>query len=430
MPSQQTSAPMTPDAASLSVLSFNVWGVFVAQRLQERMRAISERLAAYDVVCLQEQFDRADAATLFGGAANRAAFPHVHRFESSAVGSGLTIASRYPVVSHFFVPFRLGGKIHRVWEGDAFANKGISVTRIAVPRSKLGGRAGDDTPVEVLVLNTHLIAQYQQYSKIGGYKNERNAGHRLGQAHQLAQLIVSLVGDPRTTPFIVCGDFNCGVGSPEMQLLQAYLAHHGLPVGEAFDAAPSYDESNMFNARGAGTYLEFMSMTEDIPVQLDHILYGTSALARKAGSLAMTERFPCPAAPQKELNLSDHYGIAGQFAVNTAAVPAAVVARPRSPSTLEAPARDAMAFAATYLKERVAAKQASMRHLNAAAAALAFVALVVVPAATPLPSSYPVVAAAVQTGAGFAAAIVLTLAHLYRRFEIIAMRTAAEDLES
>jgi hypothetical protein len=301
------------------------------------------------------------------------------------------------------------------------------VSRVAVPRSKLGGAPGDATTVEVLVLNGHLIAQYQQYSRIGGYKQERNAGHRLGQAHQLAQLVVSLVGDPRTTPFILCGDFNCGVGSPEIDLVHAYLAHHGLPVAEAFDGAPSYDETCMFNARGAGTYLEFMSMTEDLPVQLDHVLYGTNALAKKDGALCMTERFPCAAAATKELNLSDHYGVAGQLVATSTAAQQSPIARPRSASTLDVKHRDALAFAAGYLKERIAVKQASLRHLTAAAVVVVVAAVTVLPAT--LAPSRPIVSTIVAVVAGIAAAVLLLLAHLYRRFEIITMRTAATDID-
>src|SRR3989338_1954202 len=118
----------------LSVLSYNVWGIFISQHLDERMKEIGRRAANYDIVCLQEQFEQRHSDIIF---TNREHFKYVERFVSCEYGSGLTIASRYPIVATMFLPFYSCGRPERVQEGDFIANKGIAAVRISVPVSSL-----------------------------------------------------------------------------------------------------------------------------------------------------------------------------------------------------------------------------------------------------------------------------------------------------
>jgi endonuclease/exonuclease/phosphatase family metal-dependent hydrolase len=419
------------DRGGLCVLSYNVWGVFAAQRVKERMELISERLAAYDIVCLQEQFDIADAPTLFKANAH----PYVHRTLSAVIGSGLTIASKYPILSNTFIPFRCGGYIERFWEGDAIANKGIAVSRVLVPRSKLQRSSssaasvsseappsptGEDN-VELIVFNTHLIAQYQKYSQIGGYTNERNAANRLAQMHQLAQLIVSVV-TPGATPFLLCGDLNAGANSPELKLLQAYLALYGLAVADSVQEATFTDE-NMYNAAKAGTYLQLMRMTEDIPVQLDHLLFGVGGLALVEGTGVVAMKDKLKAKDGKAIQLSDHYGVEGRFVLVDAKDTSLTFRAPRA-SQLSTEHREALEFAASYLHRRSRSKQALVVQLSIASAVALLCAVFFVPRM--VHGHYLASFCSFMSGVGCCG--FLLLGQLNRQSTAISMTSAADDL--
>jgi endonuclease/exonuclease/phosphatase family metal-dependent hydrolase len=420
----------------LSVLSYNVWGIFAARRVKERMELIADRLEPYDVICMQEQFDAADAPTLFKAGAH----PYIHRFVTAIVGSGLTIASKYPILSNCFVPFRVGGRFERLWEGDAIANKGVAITRVLVPRSRLVERdvlfaassssaepmsplvdTGDG--VEVLFFNTHLIAQYQKYSQIGGYDFERNAAHRLSQMHQMAQIVATTVTPG--TPFFLCGDFNAGRKSPEMNLLHAYLASYGLEVTETAEV-DSYSTSNVWLGGNAGTYLETMKMDEDIPVQLDHCLYGGN-LRLLHGELAMTELLKSTrdSAP---IHLSDHYGIHGSFVLaDPSLTPVATVARLPRPNALRGEYLDALAFAEVFLERQAVDKMKMVLQLTAFSVTLLLICVLVLPYLMG-DGGAGYVRAFVTFWFGFMAAVTLILAQVNRRGTAIAMEGAVIDI--
>ena len=345
----------------ISVLSYNVWGIFTSNDLARRTRLIAERLAPYDIVCMQEQFNEADADVLWqggrgGGAGGRAApapsHPFRERFDSSLIGSGLTIFSRFPIVAKSFVPFRCGGAPWKVWEGDAIANKGFAIVKVRVPLDELrtthssnaaaavnianirppvvpltegpsGAATGERgegrhnvssaaaasaaSYVDVTVVNTHLVAQYEKYSQIGGYFAESNSAVRLAQVIQLGQLLVTLAmptttmssssgGVPPSPPVLLCGDLNFGPFSPEMFTLKSILNSQRISTTSAIQRADvySYSPENDYNSPKGSSYLACMNMQEDSPVCLDHVMLVGNGLviadAEGCGRLVFNER--------------------------------------------------------------------------------------------------------------------------------------------
>lgn len=95
---------------------------------------------------------------------------HNHSF-SGALGSGLAIFSRYPIVSAAIHPYALNGTPIDVAGGDWFVGKAAAYVVIHHP--VLGG---------VQVFNTHL------YAKGGEDGPEHNRAHRLVNAWQFAKL--------------------------------------------------------------------------------------------------------------------------------------------------------------------------------------------------------------------------------------------------
>jgi endonuclease/exonuclease/phosphatase family metal-dependent hydrolase len=370
-----TDSPLSAgDKDGLSVLSYNVWGVFAGQDVMERMALIADRIADYDVICMQEQFNESDAAMLQRAGGH----PHIHRSVTAVVGSGLTILSRFPILSTTFIPFKTGGKVERFWEADAYCNRGVAVYRVSVPRGKLGPCADrdQDAPVEVVFFNTHFIAQYQRNSVIGDFRNERNGGHRLSQAHQLAQAVVSVV-TPGVTPFVICGDFNSDVEAPEMKTIHAYLALYGLNVHEVVKEA-TYTADNIYNSGVARTYFDILGMTQDMPVQLDHLLVGTTCLSVTPGSgrVVMKEQIKSTQ-HGRTIQLSDHFGIACRVLLNQRA------GKPHfhrtDPRILTPENRAALMFASSYFRQLAAGKRLTVRRLNWLSLALFTAACIVLP---------------------------------------------------
>lgn len=304
----------------LNVLSYNVWGIFISKHLDERMKAIAAHLPEYDVVCLQEQFEQRHCDVLFP---DRNMFPYIERYVSCEYGSGLTIASKYPIVASMFLPFNSCGRAERVQEGDFLANKGIAAVRVAVPSALLrkpsarsdneGDHSSPASPrgkaemtTEVVICNTHFVAQYERYAQLkGGFWDETNAASRLTNAFTMADLACLLHGTAsKRTPIVLCGDFNAGSDSHEVKLLHDYCIQRGVRLQAAISAdQASYDAKN--------TYITDKT-NEKLPILLDHIWFGDLALARPGRVVFNTEE-KLGINGNARGHLSDHYGVAACF---------------------------------------------------------------------------------------------------------------------
>jgi endonuclease/exonuclease/phosphatase family metal-dependent hydrolase len=186
-------AARTAHADELGVVSFNVWGVpTISPDRQARIDEIGRRLAALaqdehdrvDVVALQELWVRDDATTI-ADHLERAGLSHHHHFMPEALdedGSGLFVASRFPIDDIRFTAFDVGRTPHIPWHLDWMAKKGVGIVTITTP----------DGPVEIA--NTHMHANYQ----MGDY-----GFVQLAQGGQLA----SAVRDSGH-PLILAGDLN------------------------------------------------------------------------------------------------------------------------------------------------------------------------------------------------------------------------------
>ena len=302
---------------TLNILSYNVWGIFVAKDTHVRMKLIGERLANsnYDVVCLQEQFNENHFPLLFPKGSQ---YCFTHRFVSSPyVGSGLVIASRFPIQSNLFIPFHSQGRPERVWEGDFFANKGVSISRLIVPRKTQGESA------ELIIFNTHMIASYGEQPN---FSRDPNASYRLSQMLQLAEIIANCVKTNYTTHFVITGDLNCGLtaahgASPEFDFLFAHLKNKGILLRSSVPSVTGKADKGNANLWSNCHDNCYTSNKGTVPLKerIDHIIYGTYVGASgigellsavKASELVFTEKVQDPQLKQKAINYSDHYGVA------------------------------------------------------------------------------------------------------------------------
>ena len=225
------SADGTKRTTTLKVLTFNIEGLgFPARKGREpELRQIGERLSAMrevgtgpDIVLFQEMFS--------GAAKNAVASTGYPAIESGPrrttravdqpheklpgksnpkrgevgihfAGSGLAIASRYPIIFTDLLAFGA-----RSCAGlDCLANKGIMLARIAVP--------GVPTPIDVY--NTHMNSRGASKAPA-----ERNLAAHDRQALEASHFIDSTHND--NFPVIFGGDFNMRHSEPRWENFSRY----------------------------------------------------------------------------------------------------------------------------------------------------------------------------------------------------------------
>ncbi|KAF8586273.1 DNase I-like protein [Ramaria rubella] len=181
---------MTTTNANVRILSLNCWGLkYVAKNRRERIRAISEELAAanYDLIGLQELWVFADYELVRAKLSKK--LPFSKFFYSGALGAGLALFSRFPILATSVNPYSLNGSPLDVAGGDWFVGK--SAASIIIDHPVLG---------EVEIFNTHLHAR-------GGEEGpEERRAHRLVNAWELTKLIRRSAELGRYV--IAMGDFN------------------------------------------------------------------------------------------------------------------------------------------------------------------------------------------------------------------------------
>ncbi|KAG6830901.1 hypothetical protein H0H92_014052 [Tricholoma furcatifolium] len=174
----------------IRVLSLNCWGLkYVAKNRKERIDAIANQLSQsnYDVIALQELWVYADYEKVQERLSS--ILPHSKFFYSGALGAGLVIFSRFPIISTSVHPYSLNGAPLDVVAGDWFVGKAASSAVLLHPI--LG---------QIQVFNTHLFA------KGGEDGPEYNRAHRLVNAWEFAKLTRQAAEVGRYV--IALGDFN------------------------------------------------------------------------------------------------------------------------------------------------------------------------------------------------------------------------------
>ncbi len=237
-----------PYAGTLTVLTFNVKGLpwpiatgreEALRRIGERLRTLREQGAAPRIVLLQEAFTPAALAMaadagypyIARGPDDRQSVGGAHRpdggdwwhgeTEGKFVGSGLLIASDYPIVA----VRRLAFSATACAGYDCLANKGVLMIRVMPP--------GTDQPVDIL--DTHLNSR--------GASGVNDARSDYAYERQLEELgrFVRAVHDPEV-PLIAGGDFNMG-RSPRRRAALALAASRmgadGTPLRDAMHDAGS-----------------------------------------------------------------------------------------------------------------------------------------------------------------------------------------------
>ncbi|KAA1066375.1 phospholipase C type enzyme [Puccinia graminis f. sp. tritici] len=157
---------------------------------------------SFDIVALQELWVYHDFLVI-RDRAKEGGFKYSKWFHSAALGSGLAILSRFPIISSHFHPYLLNGHPLHFIQGDFFVGKSVGSCLLDVP-----------TVGEVEVFTTHLYAPHDVPAP------EWKRAHRTAQAWELAKLVRASAERGRTV--FVCGDLNSVPSSLPITLLQSY----------------------------------------------------------------------------------------------------------------------------------------------------------------------------------------------------------------
>ncbi|KEG08089.1 putative eukaryotic translation initiation factor 3 subunit [Trypanosoma grayi] len=339
----------------ITVLTFNLWGIFNSKHRAARMAHFASKVERYDVILLQELFSETDFELILRSLPPRVrASRFFRRFPSAYYGSGIAVISRFPIKSVLFHAFPLQGYPERVLHGDYYANKGAALVRISVPCMEPteadGGQSGETGVVckDVLLYSTHLVAAYEKTARLLNWRDELYLSVRLSQALSFADFITST--SCPTDHVVIGGDFNATQRSLEVQTMLILLQKRGyklrsvLPSSNIYQACDderkraanaatlTFSDANIFTSPKAGWLVE----GGDVPCQIDHIFFSSNTLRLCAYD-------DCPDAAQDYPFVMENDGVES---------PAGVVVFTRNDEVSLPPGRSTMARVADWLRAK------------------------------------------------------------------------------
>lgn len=276
------------------------------------MRAIAASLRdadagpAYDIVCLQELWVYAEYRQFRDDV--EGTFPYSRFFHTGALGSGLAVFSKFPILESQALPYHLSGLPSHPVDGDFFVNK--AAARVVVNVPGIG---------ECEVWDTHMHAA-------GESGPETRQAHRISQAWQLSSECRKAVRGGR---YVFCmGDFN----SQPFSVPIALMKNHGGLKDSFREAHPACDDAPP-SGLSAEDALSVLGMTCDSPLnswsagkpipasvlanggkRLDYIFFaepaGKPRLRVVRSEVVMTDLI------DGATSMSDHFGLASTFALD------------------------------------------------------------------------------------------------------------------
>jgi len=256
--------PALADPVTLRVMTFNIQDLgVVAQDHVPRMKAIARKLSELDpdIVGFQESFTADHRAILTAELQAQTRLVYFQYYSSGIGGSGLLTASALPIEEVYFHRYTVANPWWKVWEGDWWAGKGVSLARV-----RLGNGALFD------LFNTHAQA---------GYGNPAYTVIREQQMAEAAEFINAC--KLPNVPAVLVGDLNCRVGDPDFERVYA-----------------------------GASLMQLRTMTGGI----DHILgvqapghtFEVTETVRVAERFTVREFDPYEADPERTSHLTDHPG--------------------------------------------------------------------------------------------------------------------------
>ncbi|THH20508.1 hypothetical protein EW146_g866 [Bondarzewia mesenterica] len=432
----------------LRVFTLNCWGLkYVSKNRSERISAIMSFLAQsdYDVVALQELWVYSDYEKVRSSVAK--ILPYSKFFYSGALGAGLAILTRFPIIGATVHPYSLNGSPRDVVGGDWFVGK--AATSVLITHPVLG---------QVQVFNTHLFAKGGE----GGPEHHR--AHRLVNAWEFAKLAKQSAELGRYV--IAAGDFNSIPTTLPMAVIRehaaledAWAVTHPNPPSSSSVPSPYYavqthgvTADSPLNSYSAGKPLDVYARSAQ-GKRLDYVLYrdphdpqSPSATPNSRPRLlcANTRVMLTETVPGRSFSYSDHFGLEATLLIEhpeaqELTLPSDLSAFSSMPSVLSVPAPSALptqlspaavtailqALTTCYRYSRVRSQQELLVFVICVVLLLAFI---ISAAWLPHAAYAPLFAfgAALVTWLG---TTMLYIGFVYGRWEVNALMNVIEELE-
>ncbi|KAK7106885.1 putative neutral sphingomyelinase [Littorina saxatilis] len=281
----------------LKIVTLNCWGIpipGISKMRAQRMEAIGRELAKgeYHIAVLEEIWSKDDYKQLCDHICK--ALPHSHYFYSGAIGSGVCVFSKLPILETFFHRFHLNGQAYKIQHGDWFGGKGVGMCKLEYQGFKINLYA------------THIHAEYDR-------ANDEYLPHRVSQAFEMSQFIRLTASE--CDVIIAAGDFNMESSDVGYKLLLT-----NTPLHDAWEKKVNSVESNKVGATCECPWNMFRdkSLATICPdgKRIDYILFGG-----QPGTNVSVER--CNIAlgkvPDQDFPFSDHEGVAAELKISKAA---------------------------------------------------------------------------------------------------------------
>ncbi|CAB39367.2 plasma membrane inositol phosphosphingolipid phospholipase C, Css1 [Schizosaccharomyces pombe] len=299
-------------APELRVLSFNCWGLrFVSKYRTERLKAVGEKLAKcdYDIVLLQEVWSIYDFQEIRNLVSCNLVYSRF--FHSAAMGAGLAMFSKFPIIESSMNKYPLNGRPQAFWRGDWYVGKGVATASLQHPSGRI-----------ISLFNTHLHAPY-------GKGADTYLCHRLSQAWYISKLLRAAV--QRGHIVIAAGDFNIQPLSVPHEIITSY----GLVNDAWLSVYPdqvehppnrfSMNDKELVEIAGTtcdsrlNTWRENISskdMDDFVAKRLDYVFHSPSTCEAKNAKVVFLERVP-----KLDCSYSDHFAIETVLSIKLQPIP-------------------------------------------------------------------------------------------------------------
>ena len=278
---------MEQTSKEFSVLTFNVWGLYISKDRQARIKAIGDALAdgEFDVVTLQELWVCKDYEMLKSKLMQ--SYAHSHHFSGGIVGSGLAVFSKHPIIQIDYRPYRLNGKPFYILHGDWYAGKGIGHVRLQHPETVID------------IFTTHMIANY--HNKKDG--NDIYSVHRCLQMVEFCNHISTFKSQDSLV--IATGDFNI---EDNDQLLSEVVDKGMFLNSGPFTLKSVWKESSTIDKMTFNRPTNSYHKSEKDPECIDYIWYDSAKASIRDVKLKFDDLIESIGK-----SYSDHTGVAATF---------------------------------------------------------------------------------------------------------------------
>ncbi len=195
------------ELGKIRVLTYNIWGVFIARNRQVRAEEIGKEIAKLnpDIIGFQEAFNKKHRQLILEGLERSGWGKPYQVYFKKWYGTGVWMVSRYPIEEKEVYHYPVNGY---PLNSDFYARKGVGYIRVKTPFGPLD------------FFNTHMIARYRPtYIKGELVEEDRLKTDRLLQVEAISRFIQAENQASGVRSLVAVGDFNSPPILLEYQLL-------------------------------------------------------------------------------------------------------------------------------------------------------------------------------------------------------------------